>query len=155
MTRIWTRGAALLALIGGQPACADDEYDPNERARWESSKPARYVVQTCTMGLDPPGCVRAAIEDGEAVEAEERIFAAGVGWEPFETPRDPIEDMFDEVRDGDVDDCELEDVTYDRTLGFVESYALVCDGEISGGRWVACFEPDTVDLGLCDVLPAM
>jgi hypothetical protein len=155
MTRIWTSCAAFLALISGQPACAGDEDDSDERARWESSKPARYVVQTCTMGLDPSGCVRAAIEDGEAVEAEDRVFAAGVGWEPVETPGDPIEDMFDEVRDGDVDDCKLDDVTYDRTLGFVESYALVCDGEILGGRWVACFEPDTVDLERCDVVPAM
>jgi len=153
MKPLWTRGAALLMLAQGQLSCGGDDDLQNQRARWERSKPLRYVVQTCTMGIHPPGCVRAAIDDGEAVEAEEQVYAGGLGWERFEAPRDPIEDMFDAVRDGDVDDCDLEDVTYDRMLGFVESYALVCDGDILGGRSVACFEPDTLDLELCDVIP--
>lgn len=146
-------GLVLLALACVCACGEDGDEDVQEhREHWERAKPTRYVVQTCTMGIQPPGCVRAAIDDGRAVDAEERIYAAGIDWERFEPPSDPLDDMFDNVRDGH-DECQLEEVTYDESFGFVRSYALVCDGSVQGGRRVACFEPDALDLDVCDAPP--
>jgi hypothetical protein len=149
--RSWARLAVVACLV----ACSSNERVDDEAARWESAQPDRYVVQTCTLGHEPAGCIRAAVEDGEAVAADERIFAAGVGWEEFDASRSPLDDMFDRVREGDTNDCELEDVVYDRSFGFVESYELNCGASTEWGRWVACFEPDTLELAMCDVVPAM
>ena len=52
-----------------------------------------------------------------------------------------------------MDDCTVDDVTYDEVMGFISSYALVCDGSVQGGRWVACLVPDTLDLERCGSRP--
>lgn len=149
-------GWPCLALGGCLLACSADERVDDQAERWKMAQPDRYVVQTCTIDYDPAGCIRAAVEGGEAVLTEERIFAAGLGgWQEFGASRSPLDEMFDRVREGDTDDCKVEDVLYDRSFGFVESYELTCRGNPEAGRWVACFEPDTLDLAMCDVVPAM
>jgi len=44
-------------------------------------------------------------------------------------------------------------VHYDAALGCVDRYTLDCEGSLTGGRWVACFEPDASELSACDVVP--
>ena len=153
MNRILEHSAVFLALAFGLMACADDAKWQSQQELWERSKPMRYVVQTCTLAEVPPGCVRAVIEDGVVVEAEERIYAAGIDWEPIEIQRDPLDEMFEQVRMGDTEECRLENVTYDRSFGFVDWYDLTCDEGVRGGRWVIYFEPDTDVLARCDVWP--
>jgi hypothetical protein len=145
---------ALLALGGCLLACSAEDRIESRAEHWKTAQPARYVVQTCTIGYAPAACIRAAVEDGQAVAAEESIFDGDARWEAFDSSRSPLDDMFDQVREADGGDCELEDVTYDDAFGFVDLYESTCDG-FETGRWVACFEPDTLDLAICDVVPVM
>jgi hypothetical protein len=144
-----TLAAAMLACGAG----SDEELDERLEA-WHAQEPQRYVVQTCTLGIEPPGCVRAVIEDGLVVAAEERIFHPSVPWwETIEPDQTPLDSMFERVRAGDQEGCSVDEVRYDTELGYIERYDLDCEGTITGGRWVACFEPGATDLGACEADP--
>jgi hypothetical protein len=143
-----TAVAAGLVLLG----CSHETEEPPD-ARWRENEPARYVVQTCTMAIFPPGCVRAAVEDGVVLILEEKIFSMGGDWEALAADWNPIERMFEDVR-SEHDECQVDGVTHDHELGFIDSYELVCDGSIAGGRVVVCFEPDTTDVAQCDAVAA-
>lgn len=144
----------LLTLAG----CASSDAQ-TEKAfeRWKAREPSQYVVQTCTMGTEPPGCVRAVVEDGEVVSIAERIYAEDFGWEDFTDEHggaeSPLDYMFSRVEAGDDEECTLESVQYDAKLGYIESYTLLCGGSVTGGRWVACFEAGTTDAERCDEVP--
>lgn len=132
---------------------SDEEFDAR-LAAWHEREPKRYVVQTCTLGIEPPGCVRAVVADGHVIAAEERVFDPGVPWwEPFEPEDTPLDRMFQRVRAGDQEDCSVDEVHYEAELGYIERYTLDCEGSITGGQWVACFEPEASDLSACEVEP--
>jgi hypothetical protein len=114
------------------------------------------------MGIEPPGCVRAAVEDGEVISIAERIFAedfgaGSFGWEDFTDEHagdeSPLDAMFTRVELGTDDGCTPRSVEHDAELGYIESYTLRCVDDATGGRWVACFEADTIDVERCDVAP--
>lgn len=125
------------------------------KARWLKSRPARFVVQTCTRGILPPGCLRAAVENGAIVTAQERVYGflgADSGWQDAELEREPLEQMFDDAsspRGG----CQLESVTVDDELFFITDYRTHCGGDTTGGRYVPCFMRDETRIDACDVLP--
>ena len=152
---------SLSLLLGCDTASpsADDgaEVLADHERQWHSQEPEQYVVQTCTLGIEPPGCERAAVSDGKVQAAQERVFSAGApGWETIDVRADyvpPLQAMFDHVRAGEVAGCPIDQVEYDQVSGYVQRYTLECEQSTSGGRWVACFEPDTQDLAACAVVP--
>ena len=150
-------GAASAVLLGAT-ACSDGVHGQvaDQRATWEAHEPDRYVVQTCTLGIEPPGCVREAVDGERVVMAEERVFCPSVPWwEPIDLQRKSLDAMFDRASapEADEDGCTLDEVRYDEDLGYVTEYTLDCEGSVIGGRWVACFEPDEQDLSACEVEP--
>ena len=139
-------------------ACSDGVHGEvaEQRAIWQAQQPERYVVQVCTLGIEPPGCVREAVDGERIVAAQERIFdPTAPFWEAIEQERKALDAMFDRAADRgrDQDGCTLDDVLYDDDLGYVTEYTLDCEGPVTGGRYVACFEPDEQDLTACDEMP--
>lgn len=118
---------------------------------WEAHRPDRYVVQTCTLAIEPAGCVRAAISAGKVLHFQERIYDEGLGWEDFMVDEDPIDTMFANSMNPPAG-CKRDSVKYDPKYGFPSDYKLHCDG-LPAGRHVACFESDTTDIERCDVTP--
>lgn len=148
----------IAALMTGAPACSAgsepaDGLDARQEA-WRAQEPERYVVQTCTLGIEPPGCIRAVVDGNGVTAAEERIFdPSAPSWEPIELVRRPLDDMFDRLREGVQEGCTVDELRYDDDFAYLESYALGCEGSLTEGRWVACFEPDAQELGACDEQP--
>ena len=147
---------SLAVTLLTQSACTSEDGSAFER--WKANEPDQYVVQTCTMGIEPPGCVRALVEEGEVVSIAERIYAGGTSsWEDFTEEHagadSPLDAIFAQVAAGGDDGCAIEDVRYESQLHYIESYALRCDDSLEGGRWVACFESNTADVEACDVIP--
>jgi hypothetical protein len=152
--------AFCLPALSGCPS--DDSQTARSFERWKLHEPDQYVVQTCTIGIQPPGCIRAVIEGGETVSIAEQIYAERVGaedfgWEDFTAAHSgnesPLDAMFTRVAAGDGDGCTVQSVEHDPELGYIQSYSLDCEGSVTGGRWVACFEADTTDAERCDVKP--
>ena len=149
--------AALLPLFGGW-ACGSDVARTDEIAdreqTWKANEPERYVVQTCTLGTEPPGCVREAIDGDEVVTAEERIFyPTAPGWQVHKPQGKMLDQMFLRVMSGERGGCVAGDVEYNNEFGFVSRYTFDCGDSLMGGRWVACFRPDEQVLSVCDVEP--
>jgi hypothetical protein len=62
--------------------------------------------------------------------------------------------MFESVRaGGGEEECTLDEVAYEPDLDYAERYTLDCEGTLTGGSHVVCFEPEAVDLMACDVEP--
>jgi len=148
----------IAALLTGGLGCdtasesADTLYD-HEQA-WHAQEPERYVVQTCTVGIEPPGCVRAVVDVHGVTAAEERIFDPGApSWEVISLGRKPLDDMYDQLRAGLQQGCALDELQYDDDLGYVDTYTLDCGEGVTEGRWVACFEADAAALDACDEEP--
>jgi hypothetical protein len=140
-------GAPLLALLAGVGCSAGDDGEAalhSGRALWSEAEPDEYVVQTCTVGVEPPGCARVAVRDGEVVAAQDQVYAGGSGWEESMPDQSPVLWLFAQVEAGGDDECMIDDVEYDETYGFVASYTS-CGGAGTGQR-VVCFEPATVAL---------
>lgn len=134
---------------------ADERALAGNREKWAQSEPEQYVVQVCTLGIEPPGCVRYAIDGDEIAAAEERIFHPSVPWwEAIESEEKPLDRAFRNVAAGSVKDCLVDSVQYDPELGYITRYTTDCmEHGITGGSWVACFELDTLDLSACEVTP--
>jgi hypothetical protein len=149
--------AFCLPALSGCPS--DDSQTARSFEGWKSREPDQYVVQTCTIGIQPPGCDRALVVDGEVVSIAERIYAeSDFGWEDFTSEHagneSPLDYMFTRVGGGDDNNgCAVRSVEHDSELGYIQSYALDCEGDVTGGRWVACFEADTTDVERCNVVP--
>jgi hypothetical protein len=156
------RALALLSLS----ACAGDgsggeALDPSAFERWKEREPSDYVVQVCTMNIQPPGCQRALIVDGEVVSAQERIYGyhgADTGWDEYsaqdrEASGSLLDWMFTDAAGSDEEDCVIDDIRYDGEYGYIDSYEVRCDGHALGGHYVACFEPDANEIAACDVAP--
>lgn len=148
---------ALAAGLAMLSACAAEETELQAAFdMWKANEPEAYVVQTCTLGISPPGCVRAAIEHGEVVLIEERIFYLDLGWDDFteyvEGVASPLDSMFMRVIAGSEKGCRVEDYAYGAD-GYIDEYRIACDG-FTQGRRVVCFQPGTLDHEACDVEPA-
>jgi hypothetical protein len=147
----------MAALTTGALGCATNESPDTldaQQETWRAQEPERYVVQTCTLDIEPPGCVRAVIDAQGVVAIEERIFDPGApGWELIVYRGRPLDDMFDRVRACVKEGCTVDELQYDGDFGYVQTYSLECADSETEGRWVACFEPDATSLEDCDDTP--
>jgi len=149
---------AVTACLFMLSACASHDSDLRETFEtWKANEPDAYVVQTCTLGISPPGCLRAAVEHGVVVLLEERIFGeSDFGWTDFtdeaEGAESPLDYMFARVIAGSEKDCRVRDYAYDDAYDYIELYRTTCEGN-AGGRQVTCFRTDTLDQDSCDAEP--
>lgn len=149
----------IFALIGCQEEKSDSgDILAEQHAYWDSHRPKQYIVQACTHGAYPPGCVRMAVDGTTIIRAQQRIYDDILDWEEMEPDPnyEPIEYMFDHAKKIPFK-CRQENVEYDDEYGFVTDYRLGCDSTDSNteGQYVACFkaEAPAADLESCDVTP--